>query len=501
MKTVYLIGVGPGDEELITLKAVKALKKCDVVLYDRLSNDSLLKYLKDDAKVYYCGKKPGDHYKTQEETNESIVNFVKEGYTVGRIKGGDPYIFGRGGEEGLRLAEENINFEVIPGITSPISVLNYSGIPTTHRGLAQSFHVYTGMTAGKHSIDWQVISKMEGTQIFLMGLSKLEEITINLIKNGKDISTPTAVVMKGTTSKQKKVVGTLETIVKKVKEAKLKSPCIIVIGEVVDLHEKLNWYENKALFGLNICTTRSREQSKELNEKILDLGGEVTEINTIKILPTASNLDKYKDRLKSYNYIVFTSVNAVNIFFERLIELKIDVRSLKAEMVVIGKKTYEVVEKRGIIPFAMSEKFVAESLFDRMKQFIKKDDKILLPQSSISRDVLYEGLTREGCLVDKVSIYDTVSGDIRNQETMEKSMEEVDIILFTSPSTVRNLISMVGIENIKNKTIISIGEITLKEIKNQGLSSYVSDESSVDSLIEKILDIKENVKCLKDIED
>ena len=501
MGRVYLIGTGPGDEELITLKALRVLKKCDVVLYDRLSNDNLLKYLRDDAEVYYCGKKPGNHYRTQEEINDQIVEFAKQGYTVGRIKGGDPYIFGRGGEEGIRLFKEKIEFEVIPGITSPISVLNYSGIPTTQRDVAQSFHVYIGKTSGDHNMDWSVVSKNEGTQIFLMGLGKLEEIIENLIGNGKGVSTPIAVIMKGTTSKQKKVIGTLEDIVQKVKEAKLKSPCIIAVGDVVNLNEQLNWYENKPLFGLNICTTRSKAQSKELNEGILDLGGEVTEINTIKIISTASHLDKYSKKLSTYDYVVLTSVNAVNIFFDRLKELEIDIRDLKAEIVVIGKKTYEEVKERGIIPFAMSKKFIAESLFERMQEFIKEGDKILLPQSKISRPFLYDSLVNEGCLVDKVDIYDTIEGDIKSKKSMENSMQEVDIILFTSPSTVKNLIKMVGIENIKNKEIISIGEITQAEIERQGLECHVCEECSVEGMIEKLKEIKEKMKCLKDTED
>lgn len=491
MGRVYLIGAGPGDEELITLKALRILKKCDVVLYDRLSNDSLLKYLRDDAKLYYCGKKPGDHYRTQEEINDKLVELSNMGYTVGRIKGGDPYIFGRGGEEGQRLFKEKIEFEVIPGITSPISVLNYSGIPTTQRDVSQSFHVYIGKTSGNHNIDWSVVSKNEGTQIFLMGLAKLEEIIENLIKNGKPETTPIAVIMKGTTSKQRKVVGTLSNIVEKVRVAKLESPCIIVVGDVVNLSDELNWYENKPLFGLNICTTRSKEQSKELNEKILDLGGQVTEINTIKIVSTASHLDKYSEKLSSYDYVVLTSVNAVDIFFDRLKELEIDVRSLKAEIVVIGKKTYEVVKEKGIIPFAMSKKFIAESLFERMQEFIKEGDKILLPQSKISRPYLYDSLTNAGCIVDKVDIYDTIEGDIKSKNSMENSIKEVDIILFTSPSTVRNLINMVGIENIRDKEIISIGEITQSEIEKQGLDCHVCEECSTDGLIAKIMEVKE----------
>ena len=266
MSKVYIIGTGPGDEELLTLKAVESLKKCTAVLYDRLVSNNILNYLNEDCEIYYCGKEPGSHYKTQEEINNSLVELAKKGHIVGRIKGGDPYVFGRGGEEVLALINDNIEFEVIPGVTSPISVLNYAGIPITQRGMAQSFHIVTGMTAGVQNINWEALAKEKGTLVFMMGLNNLNEIIKNLIDNGKDEDTNIAVIMRGTSSKQKKVVGTLRNIQEKVKEAKLKSPCIIAIGEVITLNDKLNWYEKKPLFGLNVCVTRSREQSSNLKK-------------------------------------------------------------------------------------------------------------------------------------------------------------------------------------------------------------------------------------------
>lgn len=233
MSKVYLIGAGPGDEELITLKAIRALKKCTAVMYDRLANGELLKYLAPNCEIYYCGKEPGCHYKSQDEINKMLVKLAKEGHIVGRIKGGDPYVFGRGGEEALDILEENIEFEVIPGVTSPVSVLNYAGIPITHRGISRGFHIFTAMTKDKLDIDWKSVVNIGGTLVFLMGLGRLELITKGLIENGMDKEGKVAVVMKGTTSKQKKVIGNLENIVEKVKEAKLESPVIIVVGEVV----------------------------------------------------------------------------------------------------------------------------------------------------------------------------------------------------------------------------------------------------------------------------
>ena len=239
MSKAYIIGTGPGDEELLTLKAKRVLGECTAVLYDRLVSNNILNYLNDDCEIYYCGKEPGAHYKTQEEINEMIVKLAKEGHIVGRVKGGDPYVFGRGGEEVLALQKEGIEFEVIPGVTSPIAVLNYAGIPITHRGLAQSFHIVTGMSAKTLNVNFEALAKENGTLVFMMGLANIDHIVSELIKYGKDKDTKAAVVMRGTSSKQRKVIGTLEDISKKAKDAKLKSPCIIVIGEVVSLEDKL----------------------------------------------------------------------------------------------------------------------------------------------------------------------------------------------------------------------------------------------------------------------
>ena len=359
----YIIGTGPGDEELLTVKATRVLKNCTAVLYDRLVSNNILNYLNEDCLIYYCGKEPGAHYKSQDEINEMIVKLVKEGHIVGRVKGGDPYVFGRGGEEVLALVEEDLDFEVIPGVTSPISVLNYAGIPITQRAMAQSFHIVTGMTAASEKINWEALAKENGTLVFMMGLENLDRIVSNLISNGKDKSTLAAIVMRGTSSKQRKVIGTLENISAKAKESGLKSPCIIVIGEVVSLNEKLSWYEKKPLFGTNICITRSREQSSSLKVALRDLGAEVTEINSIKIEETKENLKPYIDKLKDYDHILLTSVNGVNNFFDYLVEENYDVRNIKAKFSVIGKATKKALMQRGIVPFIMAREFVGEGLF------------------------------------------------------------------------------------------------------------------------------------------
>ena len=422
---------------------------------------------------------------TQEEINESIVNLAKKGHIVGRIKGGDPYVFGRGGEEVLALVNENIDFEVIPGVTSPIAVLNYAGIPITQRAMAQSFHVVTGMSAGSSKINYEALAKETGTLVFMMGLENLDLIIENLLKNGKDINTKAAVVMRGTSSKQKKVVGTIGNISKKVKEAGLKSPCIIVFGEVVSLNEELDWYGKKPLFGANICVTRTREQSQSLKEKLRDLGAEVTEINSIKIKGTEDNLKDYIDKIENYDHIILTSVNGVSRFFDYLIKEKYDIRKIKAKFSVIGKATRNALQSRGIQPFIMAREFVGEGLFKVLQPELKKGETVLLPCSSSSRMYLKDKIEALGLNVDRVHTYDTVCGEIKNP----RAFEEVDIILYTSPSTVNNMVDMIGLDKLKEKVNIAIGPQTNKALIERGIEALVCKKHSEDGFLEEIIDM------------
>lgn len=490
MSKVYIIGTGPGDEELLTLKAVEVLKECTAILYDRLVSNNILNYLNEDCEIYYCGKEPGCHYKTQEEINYILIKLAKEGHIVGRVKGGDPYVFGRGGEEVLSLIEEKIDFEVIPGVTSPISVLNYAGIPITQREVSQSFHIVTGMTSGKSNINWEAMAKEKGTLVFMMGLNNLDSIIENLISNGKDINTKVAVIMRGTSSKQKKVVGTLKDIEIKVKEAKLESPCIIVIGEVVEFNDKLNWYEKKPLFGLNICITRSKEQSYKLKRELRSLGAEVTEINSIKIEETKENLNLVKDKLSEYDHIILTSVNGINIFFKYIIENEIDIRTIKAKFSVVGKVTKKALEEKGIRSFIMGKEFIAEGLFKELKPYLNKEEKVLIPCSSLSRDCLKEEIEKLGLKVDRVHTYNTTCGDVKNKRVFN----EVDFVLFTSPSTVNNMINIFSLEQIKSKFNIAIGPHTYKALEEKSIEAHMCKEYSEEGFLNEIIDIYNNYK-------
>ncbi len=486
MGKVYLIGTGPGDEELLTLKAVRVLKKCTAVLYDRLGAGNIFKYLREDCRIYYCGKEPGCHYKTQEEINDMLVALARDGHIVGRVKGGDPYVFGRGGEEALRLCNEKIEFEVVPGITSPISVLSYAGIPITHRGLSQSFHVYTGKSSKELNIDWKSAVKSKGTLVFLMGLENIENIVQSLKENSMEESTPAAVIMRGTTSKQKKVIGNLGNICERVKSAGLKSPCIIVVGKVVELNPYLEWYEKKPFFGLNICVTRSKEQSKDICEKLLELGAEVTELNSIKFINTDYNMDKYIERLEEYDYLAFTSVNSVNIFFDYLKKVKYDIRRIRAKLAAIGNATGKCLEDRGLIVDIRAEECTAEGLLKELGKYVNSGDKLLLPCSKDGREVLSQGLLKLNTEVHRVHTYEVAEGEIKNIYAFDAA----DIVMFTSPSIVKNMLKLVGYEKIKKKLCLAIGPITAEELKNNNLECIVCDEYSTEGIIKKIWSVK-----------
>lgn len=484
MGKVYLIGAGPYAEDLITLKAVKALKKCDVVLYDRLVNKSILKLLREDCKIYYCGKERGCHYKTQEEINDMLVKFAKDGYIVGRIKGGDPYVFGRGGEEALRLKEENIEFEVIPGITSALAALNYAGIPVTHRGVSQSFHVFTGNAAKTLKYDWKAITKLNGTLIFLMGLENIEFIIENLLKNGIEPSRSCAVISMGTSAKQRVVVSKVFNITEKIKYENIYSPALIVIGEVVNLRNKLNWFENKPLFGKRICITRPKGQSIDFKEKLLDLGADVVEINPIKIRLLEENLVGHLKDLKDANYILFTSANAVNVFFDCLIKFRFDVRNIKAAFGCIGEKTEKELIKRGFVPDILPDDFVAEALYEKIKDKITQTDLIILPRSKNARPFLKEVLEKQ-CKVIEIPVYEVV------EEFSDKNfVDDVDYFTFTSPSIVRAFIKNFGKEILMNSKVIAIGPVTSNELSKHGISNFVADKYTIEGIIQKILKLE-----------
>ena len=360
---VYLVGAGPGDYKLMTLKGLECIRKSDVIVYDRLANINYLKEAKEDCEFINVGKASSNHLLPQGDINRLIADKALEGKVVTRLKGGDPYVFGRGGEEAEILRNENIDFEVVPGITSAIGGLCYAGIPITHRDHASSFHVITGhpRNDGKETkeIDWKALAHVKGTLVFLMGIANLKHISENLIKEGKDKNTPVAFISWATRYNQRVVTATLESAYEVAIKENIKPPTLIVVGTVVNLREKLNFFEEKPLFGKNILVTRSRTQSSTLVEKISDLGGNPIEIPTIKIEKIENNLELEEEinNLKDYSYIIFSSKNAVDIFFDKLNKMGYDSRALyNIKICAVGAETARHIKTRGINPDIVPKK-------------------------------------------------------------------------------------------------------------------------------------------------
>ncbi len=495
---VYLVGAGPGDYRLITLKGIDAIKKADVILYDRLANPKLLDYGRDGAELIYVGKAPNAHTLNQEEISRLILDKALEGKIVTRLKGGDPFVFGRGGEEAALLFENNVEFEIVPGITSAISVPAYAGIPVTHRNVSSSFHIITGHedpTKEDKSLDYEVLGKLNGTLIFLMGIKNIGNICTNLIKNGQSPNRPVAVIRRGTTSEQDILKGTLETIETRVKETGFKNPAIIIVGEVVNLSEELAWFTKKPLFGKRVLVTRTRKQASKLSKLIEDLGGEAIEFPTIKIVENEDkSIDEYLKSVENYKWIIFTSVNGVKYFFERLKELKIDIRKIHgASLCAIGPATKDELTSRGFIVDHVPVEYRAEAIVDILKDKISAGDNILLPRADIARTLLSEELVKLGANVDNISIYKTVIPE-ENRNDLEDILinQNIDIITFTSSSTAKNFYKILGEDNLKtieDKTIAAIGPITGQTVKELGLKLDIeASDYSIPGLVDAILE-------------
>ncbi|MBR1396140.1 MAG: uroporphyrinogen-III C-methyltransferase, partial [Selenomonadaceae bacterium] len=372
LKKVYLVGAGAGDVGLLTLKAKRLLECADVVVYDRLADDKILSYVADEAEKIYVGKSSGQHTMKQSDINQLLVNKANENKMVVRLKGGDPFVFGRGGEEALTLFENNIDFEIVPGVTSAIAVPAYAGIPVTHRGIATSFAVITGHEMSEESnIRWNKLSTGVDTLIFLMGIANLPTITQRLIDNGRASDTPAAVIQWGTKSKQRVLITTVAKAAEDVTRNKITPPAIFIVGDVVTLRDKLQWFDNpkiKPLFGKTIVVTRARAQASKLTNMLTELGANCIECPMIKIVPPSDNykaVDAAIDVIDSYDYIIFTSANGVSHFFDRLNYKQLDSRSLyKSKIVVIGTATSAELAKHGISADFMPTEFKAEAVVD-----------------------------------------------------------------------------------------------------------------------------------------
>lgn len=493
---VYLIGAGPGDYKLITMRGLEYLKKAEVVVYDRLADDRLLGYAPQDAEMIYVGKASSNHTMKQEDINQLLVDKALEGKTVVRLKGGDPFVFGRGGEEALLLVENNVPFEIVPGISSSIAVPAYAGIPVTHRGIAASFAVVTGHedpTKTNSSIYWQNLAKATDTLVFLMGIENLPYITKQLVENGRNSDTPAAVIRWGTKPEQRTLVTTLGSAADDVKKHGIKPPAIFIVGNVVTLRDKLVWFDTRSLFGQNVLVTRAREQASQLTEKLEALGASCMEAPSISIAEPSDgyqSIDTAINTLGSYEWVIFTSVNGVKHFFKRLAAAKKDARSFAGvRIAAIGSKTAEEVMAHGLTPDLVPAEFRAEGIVEAMKDYVTEGTKILLARAKEARNILPDELAKCGADVTIAEAYQTVVGDA-NAETIADALRsgQIDWITFTSSSTVTNLIKLLGgTELIAKAKVGVIGPITAATCEEHGITpTVIADEYTIHGLVEKI---------------
>lgn len=478
---VYLVGAGAGDIGLLTLKACEVLKVADVVIYDRLADDAILN-LCAGAKKIYVGKEAGKHTLKQAEINQLLVDEARQNKIVVRLKGGDPFVFGRGGEEALYLRENDLPFEIIPGVTSAIAVPAYAGIPVTHRGIATSFAVVTGHedpTKPESSIRWEKLSTAVDTLIFLMGVANLPQIVAKLIEFGRNPDTPAALIRWGTKPNQETFVSTL----KEAPNVKILPPAIFIVGEVVNLREQLKWFETRPLFGKKILVTRARAQASKLSNALQDLGAEVVECPTIKIAAPSDNytvIDSAINNLRGFDWIIFTSANGVEKFFERLKLNNLDARALN-KVAAIGSATADKLSSYGIIADVVPKEFVAESLADSLKEFVG-GKKVLLARAEIAREVLPDTLKTFGAEVTVAPVYKTEA-----EEPAQIEFDSIDLITFTSSSTVENFIASYGVEPLQKVSSAAIGSITAQTLERYEITaSVVAKEFTINGLIDAI---------------
>ncbi|MBZ5604401.1 MAG: uroporphyrinogen-III C-methyltransferase [Acidobacteriia bacterium] len=467
---VYLVGAGPGDPGLLTIKGKKILERADSILYDNLASDRLLDLAPASAERVYVGKKRAAKEFSQDEIAAMLVERARRGWNVVRLKGGDPFIFGRGGEEIEALAAANIPFEIVPGVTTPLGVAAYTGVPLTHREHTSAVTFVTGHHV--EAIDWSKIGASE-TVVLFMGLMNFPAIAREMIARGRPAKTPAMAVRWATRPDQQTIVGTLEDLAEKL--SAMKPPATIVIGEVVALRERFNWYERLPLFGKRIIVTRDRRQAAELADPLEALGAEVLLVPVIEIREPADAhpLDFAIGCLDTYDWLIFTSANGVRYFTERLDRSAVDLRSLKAKICAIGPATRAAVEALHLKVDKMPPEYVAESLLDAFASEDLNWRRILLPRAAVARDLVPMELKRRGAHVDVVEAYRTVLPDDAADRARAAIARKPDWITFTSSSTVTNFIEAAGKDALKGVKIASIGPITSETARQHGLQIHV----------------------------
>ncbi|MEW6162960.1 MAG: uroporphyrinogen-III C-methyltransferase [Nitrospirota bacterium] len=509
---VYIVGAGPGDIGLLTVKGLMCLQKAEVVIYDFHLNAQVLNYINHDAEFIYVGKRSGRHTMTQDEINEILIQKAKEGKIICRLKGGDPFIFGRGGEEAEALAKNAIEFEIVPGVSSFIAAPAYAGIPLTHRLYSSSLAVipgYEDTTKKESAIDWSKLSTGVGTLVFLMAVKNIDLVTQKLIENGRNLDTPVAVIRWGTRPDQKTITGTLRNIVELVKEKDIKPPAVMVVGDVVRLRESLKWYEKKPMFGYRILVTREHPEG---SERLEELGAEIIEFPTVEIVPPESydELDKSIDKIATYDWLIFTSRNGVKYFLKRFFERGRDIRDLKGiNICAIGTKTAKEIKKYGIKVDLIPDEFRAEGLIEAFTSELPglaprsgagrtpnsellRGMRFLLPRAEKAREIFPEKVRELGGEIDIPVAYRAVKPELRGKRLRRFLKEgKISIATFTSTATFNNFVEIMGEradELLKGVAIAVIGPVTARAVENAGLKvDIMPREATIEALVEEII--------------
>jgi uroporphyrinogen III methyltransferase/synthase len=492
--TVYLVGAGPGDPGLLTLRGGELLVMCDAIVYDALANPALLALAsvpdrkKPPAELYDVGKRGGaTHSARQEEINALLIRLAREGKRVVRLKGGDPFVFGRGSEEAQALAAAGVPFEVVPGVTAGVAAPAYAGIPVTHRGMSASVTFVTGHedpSKDAHTVDWSALARTGGTLVLYMGVRRLSQIASALVAGGLAPDTPTAVVQWGTHAHQRTVVSTLATLAADVERERLTAPVITVIGDVVALRREISWFETKPLFGRRIVVTRARSQASTLSERLTTFGAEVLEMPAIKIEPgDPEPIHRAIAGLARYKWVIFTSQNAVEIFWQALLRAKLDVRALAGIKVgAVGPATHLALAERGLIPDLLPDRFVAEGLIDALRdQGDVRGTRVLYAAAAGARETLQVGLEELGAIVDRVALYASVPDGEGAAALREKLLAgEADAVTYTSASSVNAFVDAVGADAAARVPAVTIGPITTAAARARGLE--VAAEASMSTI-------------------
>ena len=493
---VWLVGAGPGDVGLFTIKGKEILEKAEVVVYDSLVGQGILSQIPSSARLINVGKRANHHTMPQEEINQVLLKEAQAGSRVVRLKGGDPFLFGRGGEELELLAEHGIPYEVVPGVTSPISVPAYNGIPVTHRDFTSSLHIITGhKRAGKeYDIDFEALVRTRGTLVFLMGIASLGDICAGLLKGGMDADMPAAVLQKGTTAGQKRVVATVGTLKAEVDRQSIETPAIIVVGKVCTLADEFSWYEKLPLAGWKILVTRPRNLISQTAARLREKGAEVLELPAIRTEALSDEQRLYEafDHLGNYQWIVFTSPTGVEIFFAEMQKRKLDIRSLgTAKIAAIGEGTKKKLAQHGLYADFLPSVYDGDTLGTELAAKLSGGEYILIPRAEKGNENLVRSLAEAGAIVDDVPTYRTLyEKSLLIDEKKEFEAGNINCVVFTSASTVKGFVEGTkGLDYTKVKAAC-IGKQTKAAADAWGMETYMSEKATIDSLITLVEKLK-----------